>query len=356
VVVVSTAAGQNDPFVDVEDLASTLGELADVYVVPTGDVSWAFSHTMPPMTQVYGGASRVYPVDLEWATKPSRSPLRFAYGIKDRQRVTDLLISDAMAMALAAGLLGAPAPHPTVHVEGTIMGVVGSRAMVTTDRGVVTIWPELTVADVEADRLFSKGMRVEGHVDPVQRRLDVRDSLIPRDSLLKAYTPGATVLARVSRLDAGGCHVELVPGTRVFVAAEDASATPRVPLTALMTVDETVTATVMSVGEANGKGWRLTLVDIEPDAEPFAASLLTGGPPWLTKPDVTVPELPDESRDPPPGLPAPLPATTPTAQATLPADPSEIAALQVERDAFLLELETARARVERLEGSSQSRV
>ncbi len=62
----------------------TLGELADVHVIPTGDVSWAFSHAMPPMTQVYGGASRVYPVDLEWATQPSRSPLRFAYGVKDR--------------------------------------------------------------------------------------------------------------------------------------------------------------------------------------------------------------------------------------------------------------------------------
>ena len=112
VVVISTAAGQSDPYVDEEDVLSTLGALAEVHVIPTGDVSWAFSHAMPPMTQVYGGASRVYPVDLEWAAQPSRSPLRFAYGVKDRQRVTDLLISDAMAMALAAGLLGAPHHTP----------------------------------------------------------------------------------------------------------------------------------------------------------------------------------------------------------------------------------------------------
>jgi hypothetical protein len=67
VVVISTAAGQSDPYVDEDDVLSTLGDLAEVHVIPTGDVSWAFSNAMPPMTQVYGGASRVYPVDLEWA-------------------------------------------------------------------------------------------------------------------------------------------------------------------------------------------------------------------------------------------------------------------------------------------------
>ena len=117
----------------------------------------------------------------------------------------------------------------------------------------------------------------------------------------------------MTRLDAGGCHVELVPGTRVFVRAEDASATPGVPLTALMTVGETVIATVVKVGEPDGKGWRLTLVDIEPDAVPFAAALLPGGPQWLTTPDVTVPEAAGEEAVPPVVALSPSPAEASTA-------------------------------------------
>ena len=354
VVVVTSAAGQSEPYVDVDDLSSTLGDLAEIQVIPTGEVSWAFSDAMPPMTQVYGGASRVYPVGLEWTTHPHRSPLRFAYGVKDRTRVTDLLVSDAMAMALAAGLLGAHAPNATLRAEGTVMGVVGSRAMVNSDHGVVTIWPELTVADVEADRLFSKGMPVEGHLDPVQRRLDVRDSLVPAEQLLVAYQPGATVLARVTRLDAGGCHVELVPGTRVFVGVSDASGTPGLPLTSLMTVGETVSARVVKVGEPSGKGWRLTLVDIDPDAVPAAVALLPGGPPWLTPVTVSPPELAEDVDEAAAVVISPaLPVETATATTALPAEPSEIAALQSERDAFLAELEVVRARVERLERSRE---
>ena len=353
VVVISTAAGERDPYADAAEVASTLGELAEVHVIPTGDVSWEFSSAMPPMTQVYGGASRVYPVDLEWTSSPTRSPLRFAYGARDRDRVTDLLISDAMGMALAAGLVRVPSRQAMVHAAGEVMGVVGSRAMVKTDRGVVTIWPELTVADVDADRLFAKGMHVAGHLDMAHRRLDVRGSLVPVDQLLTAYPPGATVLGRVARLDAGGCHVELVPGVRAFVKAGDASADDRTPLTSLMTVGETVTVRILASGDANGKGWRLTLVDVDPGVEPTAAALLDGAPPWLTVPPLEQ-ETVQEDPEPAPVVPIVIgPASELLDVPPMVVSPSEVVGLRAERDGFLTELEAARARIDKLERSRE---
>ncbi|MDF2092581.1 hypothetical protein P0Y31_09510 [Knoellia sp. 3-2P3] len=160
----SIAAGQPSPFVDHEEIARSLHGLADVFVLPTGNVSWAFSNAMPPMTQVYGGASRVYPTDLEWVTMPSRSPLRFAFGAGDCSKVTELLVSDAMAMAMAAGLLTAHHFSGERAVEGEVLGVAGGRAFVKTDAGLATIWPELTVPGVSAERLFGKGMNVSGWI------------------------------------------------------------------------------------------------------------------------------------------------------------------------------------------------
>jgi hypothetical protein len=110
VVVVSTAAGQAAPYVDVDELAEALADLAEIYIVPTGDVSWAFSVAMPAQTQVYGGASRVYPTDTSWVTRPSASPLRFAFGIHDRVRVTELLIADAMGWLSQQGCSKRQAP------------------------------------------------------------------------------------------------------------------------------------------------------------------------------------------------------------------------------------------------------
>ncbi len=120
-----------------------------------------------------------------------------------------------------------------------------------------------------------------------------------------------------------------------------------------MTVGETVIATVVKVGEPEGKGWRLTLIDVDHDAEPLAAALLPGGPPWLTTVAVEAPDSAEDGAEATVATPAPSPVETSTVPTVLPADPTEIAALQSERDAFLNELEVVRARVERLERSRE---
>jgi hypothetical protein len=58
-VVLTIAGGHTEPFGDPEEIQEVVGDLAEVVLVPTSDVSWAFSREMPSMTQVYGGAGRV---------------------------------------------------------------------------------------------------------------------------------------------------------------------------------------------------------------------------------------------------------------------------------------------------------
>ena len=60
VVVVTIAAGQGCPYINVEEIINAVSELAEVYVLPTGSITFAMSDRMPMKTQVYGGAGRVY--------------------------------------------------------------------------------------------------------------------------------------------------------------------------------------------------------------------------------------------------------------------------------------------------------
>ena len=88
VIVVTTAAGQPGPYIDVEAIVVAVSGLADVYVLPTGRVTFAMSDRLPEKTQVYGGAGRVYPVDKTWQSDPNAAPLCFAFGAAEGPAAT----------------------------------------------------------------------------------------------------------------------------------------------------------------------------------------------------------------------------------------------------------------------------
>ncbi|MDR3201582.1 MAG: hypothetical protein LBT54_00325, partial [Bifidobacteriaceae bacterium] len=130
VVVVSTRSGEQEPWIDVEHVAREVAGLADVWVLPTSSLSWHFSDRLPPLTQVYGGAGRVYPVGDLWQEDPYQSPLRLVMTREAARSVTTELISDAMSMAVHAGLLaGSTTTAGTgwAEVSGTVEGTIGEE-------------------------------------------------------------------------------------------------------------------------------------------------------------------------------------------------------------------------------------
>ena len=51
-VVVTIPAGKSEPWIDVQEIADQAGDLAEVYLMPTGAVSWAMAQRMPEGTEV----------------------------------------------------------------------------------------------------------------------------------------------------------------------------------------------------------------------------------------------------------------------------------------------------------------
>lgn len=158
VVVVTIPAGREEPWIDVEDIAREAGDLAEVYLMPTGGFSWDFSRRMAEGTQVYGGAGRVYPLGHEWSSDLSKSPLRFAFNASDGERATNLLISDMLRMA--AGLVQPRTSRPLRQVTGTVKGLVAGRALVDVGNTfLAAVAEELTVPGVAIDHADRRSAR-----------------------------------------------------------------------------------------------------------------------------------------------------------------------------------------------------
>jgi len=291
VVVITIRSGDQAPLIDAETVASELEGLADVWVLPTAAQSWRLAELLPPLTQVYGGAARVYPVDNTWLTDPYSSPLRWGTSPDEAKRSAELLVSDAMTAAFRAGLLTARAGAlPTGKArQGTVTGAIADRALVQLDNGqLVTIWRELTCPGVGIDNLVQEGQVVSGALDSATKRLDVRRSVVPAEQALAAYQVGDQVLVRIAKVTDQRVDAELYPGVMVSLAARQMAVSDR--LTDLFNPGEVIRALVET-----RQPWHINLDQVD-DAGPLTVppAVLPGGPPWLTEP---IPE-------PPPPLPS----------------------------------------------------
>ncbi|HEX2174504.1 MAG TPA: hypothetical protein VHG70_01225 [Nocardioidaceae bacterium] len=326
VVVVSVAAAATSPYIDASEIVRDVGELADVYLIHTGNDTWTFSNHMPDLTHVYGGAGRVYPVGTEWATDPYRSPLRFAFGAAHGGSATRALVADALRMASEAGLTAPRQLRSTHRRSGVVRGIpAADRALVRLETGAfATIVQELTMPRVALDRVVATGMPVTGLHDEVSGRLDIRAEFLPAEQVLRHYEVGDVVLAQVEHVKAGEARLLLHPEVAVTVRRDEVTSNDLDELTSLMTHGEVLTARVV----ATGPDWRLSLIDVEDDEVPRpAVSLLAGGPPWLEAHDELGPAdaAPRTTGDVPAAVATPLPPPAPTPTA-VPEQPEPTAA------------------------------
>lgn len=295
VVVVTLPAGGTSSWIDVGHLDEELGDLAEVYLMPTGEHSRTFSHQMPDGTQVYGGAGRVYSVGHDWVADVRRSPLRFAFNADEGRRATGLLVADALRMAADAGLFARGDSRHRRQVEVTIGPIFGPRAPLKVDGVLASIAQELTHPDVPLDRIVATGMTLPAWFDSETHWLDIRDAFLPADRALASYSAGAVVLSQVEEVLADRATLQLHPDVAVTVDRDQVTGNELDDLRTLLTPGEVVLARVVD----GGPDWRLTMIDIDDDELPLpAAALIDGGPPWLVPPPehefvdwVEIPEL-----------------------------------------------------------------
>lgn len=272
--VISIPTGQLAPSIDVAQLEDHLKGLVEIALLPTDRTSWRLADMLPPGTNVYGGAARVYPPGTQWMQRIDLAPLRFSYGPDDEAAATEVLLADAMRVARLRTHGAATRP-----ASGIVRGLVDeTRALVELSDGVYcTIWSDLTLAQAPLSSLLAVDQRVSGILDESSRRLDITD-MLTKPTL--DYSPGDVVLARVRDVRPARVSLALLPGVEVLVPRELVTSNPRDALTSLFSLDEVVAA---RVGRDEDGELMLRLDDVDDDEVAVRPPALTrGGPPWLS--------------------------------------------------------------------------
>ncbi len=361
VVVVTVAPGHTAPFIDADSIAQQSSGGADVYVVPTGPLTFRMADALGAMACVYGGAGRLYAPGTSWREDPYTSKLRFARNPAEGQRATEELISDVLGAVFATGTERS-APPAARPAAGQVAGFAAAgRALVRLDDGsLATIWSELLVPGHPIERLVSVGMPVHGELDPDNRRLDVGGMRQSATEALKTYAAGQVVQARVAGLAADHVDVELYPDVSARLTAADVTTNERDDLSDLMSTGETLAVRVVRTPSGVVGRWQLTMSDIDDD-EPIepAPPVLLGGPPWLAIGAAPAAALsPSETppgqfvTEPAPRFPTAPPVAPPAPVAQLRQQASELAQentlLETERRQQHEKVRTLQATVERL--------
>ncbi|CAM2916072.1 hypothetical protein ACSL103130_06965 [Actinomyces slackii] len=292
IVVISTRPDSPEPWIDARAVAREGRGVVKVYVVVTGEASWAFAKDMPDRTEVYGGAGRVYSADLAWVEDCWSSTLHLASDEASGARATDGLISQVLG---SLPRHHEAKPSQTTPLTGVVkMLLPPDRALVSDGQVTATISPEDSAPGLGVDigQLLVQGQRVEGAYSKQTGYLNVGAQIIGAEQALGDLKPGDATLVRVVGMKEEGLVVEAYPGQDLTVPKERITSNAADRLEDLYRIGAVVPARVASVGP---DGLGLSMDDLDDD-EPLvpAPSLLPGGPPWIEETEVAAWEEADQ--------------------------------------------------------------
>lgn len=276
--VVSIAASENVPGFDIEYLASETENMAEFYVMKTGDLTREFMAAMPENTQVYGGAARAYPTDF--STTKVAGQLRFPVPPQQLKKATAGLISDIWGYANAAGLIAKPSPNlkpETVTVQA-IYG--GATAVLRRSNGeFISLRAETVFPGISLERVLTIGQELQGIYDPNNKAFEFEKQNPTISDIVEHFGFGTATLGLIKATNRKSAIVALHPNLSFEVDKNEITGN-----------DRDVISDYLQVGQAHpfriyrdpqGRT-RLQCLDIEDDEiiRP-ALSLVPGGEPWL---------------------------------------------------------------------------
>lgn len=281
IAVVTTTFGGDVPYVDVDELAAAVSDVADIAVVSSGDLTFELAAALPNNCETFNGAVRSFPVGDEWRDRPSLARRRFSFSKNEQQKVLDAVVDDLIGMAHRAGLSVASAADAR-PASGVVARMLAddSRAIVQLDDGgLATISAEVTFAPAPLRWVVREGTRVTGQLDPETRRLALDPAVTTAAALWAHYPDGSVTLALVQTVERQRATLLVHPEHPVSVVRADLSPNPLDRVDLLLTEGDVIEVRV--VRDPQGRR-ALRTFDLDDDEPVLPAVALTpGGEPWL---------------------------------------------------------------------------
>lgn len=278
VCVVTIAISEDEPGFDLNHLEREAGEVADFYLVKTGDLTREFMTLMPENTQAYGGAARAYPIDF--GMSKAASTLRYPIPPVQLKKATAALISDLWGYGHAAGLIAKPAANlkaETVTVEAIFGGETAILKRANGER--VSVRAEAVFPGIPLDRVLSKGQQLEGFYDPSNKAFAFASQNPTVDEFVSHYGFDTVTLGLIKSTDRKTAKVAVHPNLIFEVTKAEVSGNERDVLDKYLTVGQVYSFRLYKDPQGHA---RLKSNDIDDDeiVQP-ALSLLPGSGPWL---------------------------------------------------------------------------
>jgi len=285
VVCVTIPAWASEPLLDVVKLEEALAGAAQVWVMPTGDVSWELSHRLPTGLDVYGGAARLWWPGVDDQSDPWDHPLFLLHDRADSPRVIEKLVAE-----LNRGAPQEPTwPDPGSEHAAVVTRVLPQGAELDLADGTPAFAHRLHLSssDLAPERVVRVGqpVRVKIGQHPSGRRRRVPVSLLPFEPdplsrLLADYPVGTLIEGVVSVLRNFGAFVTLLPGCDGLLHRTQIDREVLAHPEYFFNVGDRIVVRITRI-EPDERRVELSRLDIPADAAPVVASVYPDGPPWL---------------------------------------------------------------------------
>lgn len=274
---------------EAEELRDAVGDVADIAIVATGGISFAFEAALPDHWHIFNGACRSYPAGILADPDIRRSPLRRR---RSWEVASEQVISDALGHARAAGVLDEK-PKGSISTSATVKGFLLDGEQALADVGTpmpAVVWRDMTSPGIPLDWLIAKGATVPGELDRDHNRFVLRRRTFTATDFLAAFPHGSITLALVDKVSSDNAVLRVHPDLSITVRRNDVSSNPLDVLDLFLVEGEVVRARVvhLSTGQPH-----LRLSDVD-EVEPVLAAIavVEGGTPWLVE-DRTLPAAPE---------------------------------------------------------------
>jgi hypothetical protein len=274
--VVTTPISSPQPTFSVEDIEKEVGDLAQIFLVQTGDLTRRFVDELSPKAAVFNGAAKIFTPD--WETMEEWPRLFYcheSYKVRD----TDILIDQIWKLASDKDLERF-ANLKAVPAEATVSRIMGARAFVLTSNGeLATVRQEITCPGIPLEWWLPTNTRLNGKYNEAERLFLPRLESQSLDSLVEIYGYGNLALVLVKEAERKKGIVTIYPGIDVQFTLEEISGNERDLVTDFLEPGQVVAMRLYR--DPQGRT-RLKMNDIDDDEVPVqAVPVIAGGSAWL---------------------------------------------------------------------------
>lgn len=277
--VVSRTAQTPKSFLNLDGLARSVAEIAEVFLIEHGDLTYYLSDLLPEGTGVYGDAARLYLPDFNLGSGTFDVP-RYLLDVSNSKRLQIEIENEIWRNADLGSFKKDRSKREVAQTASVVKVYPPSVAVVELGNGTrATIRQEVCFPGIPIHWFISEQDQLEGTWDETNGDFIPNGAKLNLKDVVEHYGFGNVVLGLVKSSERQTGVITIFPGIDIKITREEISGNDRDLVLDFLDVDDVVAARLYR--DAQGRTG-LRMDDIDDDEIPLPAlPILANGRPWL---------------------------------------------------------------------------